>query len=405
MKSVVVIGAGPAGMMAAIRASINNKVILLESNDKIGKKLFITGKGRCNVTNKKDISEFFDYIPGNPEFLYSSLYTFTNENTIEFFERLKVELKVERGGRVFPVSDKSSDIIRAFEREIRNSNVDLRLNSKVKDVIVCENKISKVILENGEEINGDHFIICTGGVSYPLTGSTGVGHKIAKKVGHKIIDLKPSLVPIETKETWVKEVQGLSLRNIELSVIVNGKTLFLDRGEMLFSHYGVTGPLVLSGSRYVKQTEKNAILSINLKPALTEEELDKRVQSDFAKYLNKDIKNALNELLPSRLINVVINESKIDQDKKVNSITKVERKALVNTIQNLKLTVKGLRPIEEAIVTAGGVSTREVNPSTMRSKVIENLSFAGEVIDVDAFTGGYNIQIALSTGYIAGENV
>ncbi|MDZ4993192.1 aminoacetone oxidase family FAD-binding enzyme [Clostridium perfringens] len=406
MAKVIVIGAGPAGMMAAISAAENHEVILLESNERIGKKLFITGKGRCNVTNAKDISEFFDFIPGNPHFLYSALYTYTNIDVMNFFENAGVKLKVERGSRVFPNSDKSSDIISGLSKGLNESGVDLRLHSKVKDVIFNNNKIEAVILENGSKVKGDYFIITTGGKSYPLTGSTGIGFDLAKKMGHTIVEPKPSLVPIEIEESWVRELQGLSLRNIELKIKnkKNSKVVYSGQGEMLFTHFGISGPLVLSGSRFIKDGEKFEI-SLDLKPALEEKQLDLRIQKDFKKNLNKDFKNSLDELLPKKLIPVIIELSGIDENKKVNSITKEERRTLLNLLKNLTFSVKGLRDIAEAIVTAGGVSTKEIDPSTMQSKILNNLYFAGEVIDVDAFTGGYNVQIALSTGYLAGKSI
>lgn len=404
MSKVVVIGAGPAGMMAAITTSKNdNEVILIDGNDRLGKKLFITGKGRCNVTNSKDISEFFDFIPGNPYFLYSSLYTFTNEDTMNFFENEGIKLKVERGGRVFPNSDKSSDIIKGLSNVINRSNIKVMLNSKVTGIIKDENKIIGVKIDNNI-IKGDHFIIATGGASYPLTGSRGEGQKFAKELGHNIIELKPSLVPIEIKENLVKELMGLSLRNIELTIYEGKKKVFKDFGEMIFTHFGISGPLVLSGSRFIKNN-KDYTVSIDLKPALDVKELDLRIQKDFKKYINKDFKNSLDDLLPKKLIPIIIKRSMIKEDKKVNEITKEERKRLISLIKEFTLSVKGLRPIEEAIVTAGGIDTKEIDPSTMKSKIISNLSFAGEVIDVDAFTGGYNVQIALSTGYISGSNI
>lgn len=404
MKKVVVIGAGPAGMMAAITASNCNEVILLDGNDRLGKKLFITGKGRCNVTNNKDISEFFDYIPGNPYFLYSALYTFTNVDTINFFEKEGIKLKVERGGRVFPKSDKSSDIIKGLKNALQNKNIKIMLNSLVKDIIKKDDKIVSVILENGKEILGDHFILATGGASYPLTGSKGDGQRFAKNIGHNIKELKPSLVPIEIKEPIVTELMGLSLKNISLKIYEDNKKVYENIGEMIFTHFGISGPLVLTGSRFIKDNKKYKV-SLDLKPALTEKELDLRVQKDFKKYINKDFKNSLDDLLPKKLIPVIIRLSNIDENKKVNEITKEERKGLVFLIKNFNLNVKKLRSIDEAIVTAGGVDTKEIDPSTMKSKLIKNLSFAGEVIDVDAFTGGYNVQIALSTGYVAGSNI
>lgn len=406
MAKVIVIGAGPAGMMAAISAAENHEVTLLEGNERLGKKLFITGKGRCNVTNAKDISEFFDYIPGNPHFLYSALYTYTNIDVMNFFENAGVKLKVERGSRVFPNSDKSSDIISGLSKSLDEAGVNVRLHSKVKDVIFNNNKIEAVILESGAKVKGDYFIITTGGKSYPLTGSTGIGFDLAKKMGHTIVEPKPSLVPIEIEEAWVRELQGLSLRNIELKIKnkKNSKVVYSGQGEMLFTHFGISGPLVLSGSRFIKDGEKFEV-SLDLKPALDEKQLDLRLQKDFKKNLNKDFKNSLDELLPKKLIPVIIELSGIDENKKINSITKEERRTLLNLLKNLTFSVKGLRDIAEAIVTAGGVSTKEIDPSTMQSKIIDNLYFAGEVIDVDAFTGGYNVQIALSTGYLAGKSI
>ena len=404
MAKVIVIGAGPAGIMAAITASKNHEVILLDGNDRVGKKLFITGKGRCNVTNAKDISEFFDYIYGNPHFLYSSLYSFTNEDTIHFFENQGIKLKTERGGRIFPSSDKSSDIIKGLSNGLKENNVQVKLNSKVTNILSKNDRILGVEINNSQKIIGDHFIIATGGASYPLTGSKGDGYDFAKKLGHSIIDLKPSLVPIELNEKWLKELMGLSLKNISLSILKNNKVLYKEQGEMLFTSYGISGPLVLKGSRFIKNDSSYTAL-LDLKPALEINELDKRIQKDFLKYQNKEFKNSLNDLLPQKLIPLIIRLSGIPADKKVNVITKDERKNLVYIIKNIKMNIKGLRPIEEAIVTAGGVNTLEIDPSTMKSKLISNLSFAGEVIDVDAFTGGYNVQIAISTGYIAGNNI
>lgn len=406
MKKVIVIGAGPAGMMAAITAAKNNKVILLDGNEKVGKKLFITGKGRCNVTNSKDISEFFDFIPGNPHFLYSALYSYTNEDTISFFESQGIKLKNERGGRVFPASDKSSDIIKGLMKEINKNNIELKLNSLVTNIKFSNNKIEAVEVNNQYYINADHFIIATGGVSYPSTGSRGDGLRFSKSLGHNIIKVKPSLVPIELKNTWIKFLTGLTLKNIEISLFNDSlkKPIYKNQGEMLFTSYGLSGPIILKASRYI-ENDKNYSLFIDLKSALTHDELDKRVQKDFKKYINKDFKNSLDELLPQKLIPIIISLSNIEENKKVNEITKEERKNLVNLMKGLKVSIKGLRPIEEAIVTSGGVDTLEIDPSTMKSKLIDNLSFAGEVIDVDAFTGGYNVQIALSTGYLAGSNL
>lgn len=403
MAKVIVIGAGPAGIMAAITAAENHKVVLIDSNEKIAKKLFITGKGRCNITNAKDIGDFFDYIPGNPHFLYSALYSFTNNDVIEMIENEGTKLKVERGGRVFPESDKSSDIIKALSKKLSKAKVDIKLNSKVTDIFFENDTIKSVEINGSQRISADYFIIATGGASYPLTGSRGEGQVLAEKMGHKIIDLKPSLVPVELNGDWFKELMGLTLKNIKLDILDSkNKVKYSNQGEMKFTSYGISGPIVLSGSRFIDYKDTYSI-SIDLKPSLDEKELDLRIQKDFKKYINKDFRNSLDDLLPQKMIPLIIKLSMIDPYKKVNEITKVERKNLVNAIKNIKGKVKGLRPLAEAIVTSGGVSTLEIDPSTMKSKIINNLSFAGEVIDVDAFTGGYNVQIALSTGYLAGK--
>lgn len=402
---MVIIGGGPAGMMAGISAAKKHKVTLIDKNEKLGKKMYITGKGRCNVTNAKDIGDFFQYIPGNSNFLYSSLYTFTNSDLMDFLNKAGVELKVERGDRVFPKSDKSSDVIKAFQNELEDRGVNILLNSKVKDFIVKDNKMSAVLLDNGIVINGDFFIIATGGASYPQTGSNGEVLKLIEKLGHKIVKLKPSLVPIEIEDPWIAELQGLSLRNVELSLKdKNNKIIYNEFGEMLFTHFGISGPIVLSGSRVINFYD-GLFAEINLKPALSEEELDKRIQKDFSKYINKDFRNSLNELLPQKLIEVIIKLSGIEPEKKVNLITRGERKKLTYIIQHLRLKIKGLRPIDEAIITAGGIDVKEINPSDMKSKLISNLYFAGEMIDVDGYTGGFNMQIAFSTGYLAGQMV
>ena len=403
MSKVIVIGAGPAGIMAAITAAENHKVVLIDGNEKIAKKLFITGKGRCNITNAKDIGDFFDYIPGNPHFLYSALYSFTNNDVIEMIESEGTKLKVERGGRMFPASDKSSDIIKALSKKLSKAKVDIKLNSKVTDIFFENDTIKSVEINGSERISADYFIIATGGASYPLTGSRGEGQVLAEKMGHKIIDLKPSLVPVELNGDWFKELMGLTLKNIKLDILDSkNKVKYSNQGEMKFTSYGISGPIVLSGSRFIDYKDTYSI-SIDLKPSLDEKELDLRIQKDFKKYINKDFRNSLDDLLPQKMIPLIIKLSMIDPYKKVNEITKVERKNLVNAIKNIKGKVKGLRPLAEAIVTSGGVSTLEIDPSTMKSKIINNLSFAGEVIDVDAFTGGYNVQIALSTGYLAGK--
>ena len=403
MSKVMVIGAGPAGIMAAITAAENHNVVLVDGNEKIAKKLFITGKGRCNITNGKDIGDFFDYIPGNPHFLYSALYSFTNNDVIEMIESEGTKLKIERGGRIFPESDKSSDIIKALSKKLSKAKVDIKLNSKVTDVFFENNTIKSVEINNSQKISADYFIIATGGASYPLTGSRGEGQVLAEKLGHKIINLKPSLVPVELNGDWFKELMGLTLKNVKLDILDSkNKVKYSNQGEMKFTSYGISGPIVLSGSRYIDDKDTYSI-SIDLKPSLDDKELDLRVQKDFKKYINKDFRNSLDDLLPQKMIPLIIKLSKIDDYKKVNEITKLERKNLVSVIKGIKGKVKGLRPLEEAIVTSGGVSTLEIDPSTMKPKIINNLSFAGEVIDIDAFTGGYNVQIALSTGYLAGK--
>lgn len=323
---------------------------------------------------------------------------------MEFFEKQGISLKVERGDRVFPKSDKSSDIIKGLLKGLKESNVEIRLNSKVTDIIFEHKSIKEIIINNSKSLKGDYYIIATGGASYPSTGSTGDGQRYAKKGGHNIISLKPSLVPIEIEDEWVESLMGLSLKNVSVTIKKGKKAVYKEQGEMIFTHFGVSGPLILSGSRFVKEGEEYT-LTIDLKPALEIQELDKRVQRDFQKYINKDFKNSLDELLPKKLIPVIIKMSNISENKKVNEITKEERKTLVNLIKNLSMKISGLRSLTEAIVTSGGVDTKEIDPSTMKSKLINNLSFAGEVIDVDAFTGGYNVQIALSTGFVAGLNI
>ncbi|MCS6132805.1 NAD(P)/FAD-dependent oxidoreductase [Clostridium botulinum] len=405
MSKVIVIGAGPAGMMAAITAAKEHKVILLDGNERLGKKLFITGKGRCNVTNAKDISEFFDYIPGNPHFLYSALYTFTNEDTMNFFSNEGIKLKVERGDRVFPESDKSSDIIRGLSNALSRTDVEIKLNSKVTAIKYKDNSITGIEINNEEILKADHYIIATGGASYPLTGSRGEGQEFSKKLGHRIIPLKPALVPMVVKDAKTKELMGLSLKNVEVTIKENDKkVVYKNFGEMLFTHFGVSGPLILSGSRFI-ENNKNYKLHIDLKPSLNIGELDKRIQRDFNKYLNKDFKNSLNELLPQKLIPMIIEMSNIHEEKKVNEITKEERRNLVSLLKDFSFDLNGLRPLAEGIVTKGGIDVKEIDPSTMRSKIIDNLSFCGEVMDVDAFTGGYNVQIAFATGVIAGSHI
>jgi hypothetical protein len=405
MVKVGVIGAGPSGIIAScIAAKRGHEVSLFEKNNMIGKKLLITGKGRCNITNSSPIYEFFDNIVSNPEFLYSALYTFTNDMLLDLLKEYGLEVKIERGNRVFPVSDKSVDVNKVLERYLFNSGVKLLLKSEVSDIYYYENKF--IIETNNKKYEFDKIIITTGGMSYPGTGSTGDGYKFAKKLGHTVVPLKPSLVPIEIKSNYLDQVRGLSLKNVELIATTReGKLIHKEFGEMIFTHFGISGPIVLTMSNYINKYIPNVNLFIDFKPALSNEKLELRILRDFEKYKNKDIKNALVDLLPKNMIDWIINISSIDPDKKVNQITKSERKKLMNSIKRLNLEFVKLRPIEEAIVTSGGIKVDEINPSTMESKIVPRLYFAGEIIDVDALTGGYNLQIAFSTGYLAGINI
>lgn len=404
-EKIAVIGGGPAGIIAAgIIGSRGKEVVLLEKNDRLGRKLFITGKGRCNITNAAPIDELFDYINTNKNFLYSSLYSFTNENIIELLESMGLKTKVERGNRVFPQSDKSSDVIKALEKFLKKNNVRVMLGANVKNIFYNNDKFIITIGEDKYEY--DKVVIATGGVSYPATGSTGDGIEFAKRMGHNIIPLKPSLVPIELDNEWIKELQGVSLRNVQLNAYYRNKLIQEEFGEMIFTHFGISGPIVLSISNSInKYINKDLKLKIDFKPALSVEKLNDRILRDFELYSNKILKNALNDLLLQKLIPLVIKLSLIDPNKAVNQITKEERMNLVQVIKGFPLKFKCFRPISEAIVTSGGISTKEINPSTMESKLIPNLYFAGEVIDVDAMTGGYNLQIAYSTGYLAGMNI
>lgn len=405
---VAVIGGGPAGMLAAgTAASMGRRTILIEKNEKLGKKLFITGKGRCNVTNAADFDEFMKNIPRNSKFFYSSFNSFSNNDLVQLLEQLGLRTKVERGGRVFPQSDKSSDVIKALDKYLKMYKVEVLLNTRVKSVQQSEGAVSGVKLENGQVLDCSSVILCTGGVSYPQTGSTGDGYDMAQKAGHTVNTLLPSLVPLVAKDAFIKDLQGLSLKNVKITALADGKQVYEDFGEMLFTHYGLSGPVILSASFYVSDylKKKSAIaVKIDLKPALTEEELDKRIIRDFEKNTNKQFKNALDELLPQKLIPVVIALAGIDEAKEVHQITKEERKGLVRLLKGLTINVEGTRPIEEAIVTSGGINLKEINPKTMESKLLKGLYFAGEVIDLDAFTGGFNLQIAFSTGYTAGMN-
>ena len=407
-KKVIVVGAGAAGLMAAGRAAgKGHEVHLYEKNNRIGKKILITGKGRCNVTNDSDVEGLLDNIPGNPYFMYSSFYQLDSFGLQEFFRNLGLELKVERGKRVFPVSDRSLDVVLALEKYIKKNKVKLHLESPVDSILIEDCKAAGIRLKNGKEEKADGVIVCTGGLSYPGTGSTGDGYRFAKAAGHHVTKLYPSLVPLKTAENWCHELMGLSLKNIEITVKNNkGKKVYTDFGEMLFTHFGVSGPVILSASRHIILTiEEGYKLYIDLKPAMDEKKLDARLLRDFEKFANKDFVNALDELLPQKLIPVIIELAEIDPRKKVNSITKEERKRLLGLIKGLPLTITGVTGYNEAVVTCGGIETDEIDPSTMESKLVKNLHFAGEVLDVDAYTGGFNLQIAFSTGYTAGEFV
>ena len=408
MFDVIIIGGGAAGMMAAVQAGFRqNKVALIDKNTRLGKKIMITGKGRCNITNSAPIDEFIEQIPGNGRFLYSALYSFDNQAVLDFLAGYGLETKVERGGRVFPTSDRSQDVIDAFIRGLAEAGVNVMLNREVK-AITRQNETFTVSTQQ-DDYHAAKVVIATGGVSYPLTGSSGDGYRWARQLGHTIVPPKPALVPLVTKEPWVRELQGLSLRNVLLSAWNGKRKLGEEFGEMLFTHYGVSGPIVLTLSRNINEalvTNKDKIiLQLNLKPALTSEQLDKRIVRDFEKYSRRQFKNALDGLLPKLLIPVVIGLSQIDSDKFIHQITQAERQQLVELMQNLSMTVESTRPLKEAIVTSGGVSVKEVDPSTMESKLVTGLFFAGEVIDVDGNTGGYNLQAAWSTGYLAGINV
>ncbi len=407
-KKVIVIGGGPAGLMAAGQAALRGcEVILLEKTDRIGKKILISGKGRCNITNNTDIEGLIQNIPGNGNFLYSAFYTFSNTDLIEFFNGKGLATKVERGERVFPVSDRAKDVADILMDFVRKSGAKIELKSPVERIEIADGKVNGVLLKDGTRMPCDSVILATGGASYPGTGSTGDGYRMAAQAGHRITPLKPSLVPLVTGEEWVKKLQGLSLRNVAITMLnKSGKKVYSDFGEMLFTHYGVSGPVILSGSRHILDYDyRNIKLVIDLKPALNEEKLDERIRRDFEQFSNKHFKNSLDELLPQKMIPVIIELSGIAPDKAVNQITKEERRRLITLLKKLEITITGARSIADAIVTAGGVNTNEINPSTMESKLVNGLFFAGEVIDVDGYTGGFNLTIAFSTGYLAGINV
>lgn len=417
MSEIIVIGGGAAGMMAAVAASARgHHVVLLEKNEKLGKKLFITGKGRCNVTNAADMETLFSHVCTNEKFLYSAFYGFDNQAVMRLIEEAGCPLKTERGDRVFPVSDHSSDVIAAFQRILKKQGVEIRLNTAVRELVWDAGEMSAgevsaghaairgVRLQNGQILYADAVLVCTGGLSYPTTGSTGDGLHFAEETGHRVTACRPSLVPLETAEDWCRDLMGLSLKNVELRMVCGKKELYREQGEMLFTHFGVSGPLVLTASCCLGRAKGPVKLYLDLKPALSEEQLDKRLLRDFEEQKNKRFKNALGGLFPAKLIPVMVMLSDIDGEKKVHEITREERRHFVTLIKNLPLSVTGTRSYTEAIITQGGVSVKDINPSTMESKVVSGLYFAGEVLDLDAHTGGFNLQIAWSTGHLAGES-
>lgn len=411
MSKVIVIGGGAAGMIAAVFAARNGKeVILIEKNEKLGKKLFITGKGRCNFTNACDTEDLFANVVTNPKFLYSAFYSFSNQTVMDFFEEIGLPYKVERGNRVFPASDHSSDVIKALERELKRQKVEILLNTKVKSLIIEKNICKGVRLAKNSqgadrhlELYADSVIVATGGISYPRTGACGDGYAFAKNAGHELAERKPSLVPFELQDECCKELMGISLKNISVYIYADGKKVYSDFGEMLFTHFGVSGPIIIKASAYIhKYLEKDLTLYLDLKPALDEKQLDERILKDFKLFQNKQLKNSLDKLLLRAFIPVVIEKSGLDGEKKINELTKEERRRLGAAIKKLPFTINGLRGWDEAIITKGGVKVKEIEPGTMESKLTGSLYFAGEVLDLDALTGGFNLQIAWSTGYLAG---
>ncbi|TYC87829.1 NAD(P)/FAD-dependent oxidoreductase [Acetobacterium wieringae] len=410
MSRIAVIGGGPGGMMAAVTAAEKgHQVDLYDSNEKLGKKLYITGKGRCNLTNAVDIGDYFDSIVHNHNFMYSALYSYTNVDFMTFLEKNGVPLKIERGDRVFPVSDKSSDVISGFKTALKHNRCRVYLNTRIIDLLIVNNTVNGIVLENGESRSYDAVILATGGKSYPSTGSDGNFFKNLEKSGHQITPLSPGLVPINSKEDWPRDLQGLALKNVALTLYKKTpkgqKKVKSMLGEMLFTHFGISGPLVLSLSSYLMGNTKDYSLELDLKPALSIDQMDARIQRDFLKYQNKDFGNALGDLLPSKMIPVMVALSGIDPAVKVNQITREQRQKLVACFKQLRIGIAGLRDFNEAIITVGGVNVKEVDPGTMESKKIKNLYIAGEMLDVDALTGGYNIQIAVSTGWLAGNAV
>ena len=413
MAKVLVIGGGPAGMMAAITAAEKgNEVTIIEKMPSFGKKLLITGKGRCNITSSLYMSEFIKNTPGNGQFLYSAFQNFTNTDIIEFLRKQGLEVKEERGNRIFPVTDKSIDVLNCFLNRMKELHIPYKLHTSVEKILIKNYEILGVRTDK-EIIQADKVILATGGKSYPLTGSTGDGYKMASDLGHQIIPIKPSLVPLEIYEKEeCKNLQGLSLKNVKVKFedIEKNKMIYEDFGEMLFTHFGISGPIILSGSAHLVRYKdiqnllqnKKIKLCIDLKPALTEEQLDERILRDFKEFKNKQFKHSLDKLLPQKMIPVIIENSEIHPEKRVNEITKEERRRLLHILKHFEITVKDFRPVEEAIITSGGIHTKEINPKTMESKLIKGLYFAGEIIDVDSYTGGFNLQIAYSTGYTAG---
>jgi len=413
---VIVIGGGPAGIMSAISSAQNgNDVILIEKNNSLGKKILITGKGRCNITSSLEMEDFIKNVPGNGRFLYSVFQNFTNKDIIKIIETNGIKVKEERGNRIFPVTDRAQDVLDCFIKELKKyKNIQIKTGTKVCKIIVENDEVVGIETVEGQKITGEKIILATGGKSYPGTGSTGDGYIMAEKVGHTVEKIRGSLVPLTGDKKLCQDLQGLSLRNVKIKIedIEKSKVIYEDFGELLFTHFGVSGPTILSSSAHLLRyknidtllKENKIKLVIDLKPALSNEELDKRIIRDFEEFKNKEFKNSLDKLLPKKMIDVVIELSKIDSYKKVNSITKEERANLVNILKNFEVNIDGFRPVEEAIVTAGGINVKEINPKTMESKLVKGLYFAGEIIDVDAYTGGFNLQIAYSTGYTAGLN-